>query len=439
AVEGGDDVLHLVARLRGRRVVRDAADENALRVLDSPRLRELGRQLLRHDAEVAAGDLAARDELLRDVLGQVDRNGEPDPLTRRVDGGVDPDRLAPDVEERTTAVSEVDRCVGLDGVLIRGRSAHDGEIAAAPRADHAHREGAVQLAQRVPDRDRPVADPDLIGVAQRDRGQGAGAVDLDDRDVGARIGADDLRLEFAMVAQRDHDIGRVAHDMVVRKDVPFLIDDEARAAAGDLHLLRRLLLSPRTLRGLREEAAEEVAVRPLELISLAGSRVDPPFALDAHDARKRPVRDLGERAFERGDGLRAVLLRVRLGREVQLAGQDESDDDTDDQEAPGQKQNLGRTYCFLRFHSSLHEIPRRPDVTGPINRLRLASFDPGRGLPPLRLGAVARARLASFRSLPRPRRSGCGVEAPLRRIRSRPPRYFSRASGLARRGWRALG
>src|SRR5437660_6194674 len=47
----------------------------------------------------------------------VDRNGESDPyvaVNRALDGVVDADHLALGVQKRTTRVTRVDRCVGLD-------------------------------------------------------------------------------------------------------------------------------------------------------------------------------------------------------------------------------------------------------------------------------------------------------------------------------------
>ena len=77
-------------------------------------------------------DLAARDQLLGDVLGEVDRDREADALAAGVDRGVDADRLAADVAQRAARVAEVDRRVGLDEVLVVGRAAEDVEVRRGP-------------------------------------------------------------------------------------------------------------------------------------------------------------------------------------------------------------------------------------------------------------------------------------------------------------------
>ena len=64
---------------------------------------------------------------------------------------------------------------------------------------------------------------------------GAG-VDLQQGDVGGRIAADERRLERVVVREAHLDRGRAVDDVVVRDDVPLLVDHEARAER-----LRRLL------------------------------------------------------------------------------------------------------------------------------------------------------------------------------------------------------
>jgi len=46
-------------------------------------------------------------------------------------------------------------------------------------------------------------------------------------DVGYRVGADELGVMRLTAAERDHDIGRVARDVIVRDDVSVVRDDEA--------------------------------------------------------------------------------------------------------------------------------------------------------------------------------------------------------------------
>jgi hypothetical protein len=94
-------------------------------------------------------------------------------------------------------VADVDRHVGLDerhqiGVL------HDAALA---RNDA--RGDRVLEAERRADGDHPLADLELGRVAELDAGSGTGRFDLDQRDVGALVAADDLRLELALVGELD--------------------------------------------------------------------------------------------------------------------------------------------------------------------------------------------------------------------------------------------
>src|SRR4029450_8122641 len=66
AVEGGDDVTDLQARLRGRRAGDNLRDPGA------------ARHALDPDAEVGVLHRAARDDRLGDALRPVDRDGEAD-------------------------------------------------------------------------------------------------------------------------------------------------------------------------------------------------------------------------------------------------------------------------------------------------------------------------------------------------------------------------
>ena len=91
----------------------------------------------------------------------VDRDGKADAARTRADRRVDADHLAARVDQRPAAVAEIDRGVGLD-VVVEARI----EQLAADEADHAdgHR---VLVAERVADRADPLADPQLVGIAER--------------------------------------------------------------------------------------------------------------------------------------------------------------------------------------------------------------------------------------------------------------------------------
>src|SRR3954451_7390853 len=129
AVEGGDDVAGLQARL-----LRGAAghDRAALAGLGAVRGDPRAAALVGHvdaGADDRMSGLAAADELLGDPLDLVarDREAQPDAAAlllvaaerlaaERGDRRVDPDHLALGVDERAAGVARVDRRVGLHRV-----------------------------------------------------------------------------------------------------------------------------------------------------------------------------------------------------------------------------------------------------------------------------------------------------------------------------------
>ena len=121
----------------------------------------------------------------------------------------------------------VDRGVGLDDVVDRELVGRGDQP--LQRADDAGGRRAVE-AERIADRDDRVADPHVVGVAERQRGEGARArVDPEDGEVRRRIGADELGLDRVAVREADADRVGAFDDVVVRDDVAGLVDDEAGA------------------------------------------------------------------------------------------------------------------------------------------------------------------------------------------------------------------
>jgi len=79
----------------------------------------------------------------------------------------------------------------------------------------------------------PFAAPDRGFGVEVERGQVLG-IDLDERDVGALVAADDLGDEFTAIGQFDGHFARAVDDMRVGHDVAIRTHDEAGA-----HALRR--------------------------------------------------------------------------------------------------------------------------------------------------------------------------------------------------------
>ena len=98
-------------------------------------------------------------------------------------------------------------------------------------ADDADGGGAAE-GERVADRDHGVADLDEIGVAERERAERAGVrLDLEDGDVGGRVGADHGRVQLLVAGEAHLDAPGARDDPVARDDVPGLVDHEAGAEA----------------------------------------------------------------------------------------------------------------------------------------------------------------------------------------------------------------
>ena len=78
--------------------------------------------------------------------------------------------------------------------------------------------------------DGELADADLVGVAQA-RGAQLGSVNVDHRQVGIGIVADQMRIRAASVSQRDFNPGGAVDDVAVGQDEAVRREDEPGAAA----------------------------------------------------------------------------------------------------------------------------------------------------------------------------------------------------------------
>jgi hypothetical protein len=146
------------------------------------------------DAQGAATDHAAGQQLVLDAVGQVhrDREAEADVAGHRAArveaGGVDADQLAVEVDQRAAGIARVDAGIGLDEVLVAGTR----QVVAADRGDDA-RGHRLAHAERIADRDHEVADLQQVAVRQRDRGEVLRR-DAHQGDVGVRVRAEELGL-----------------------------------------------------------------------------------------------------------------------------------------------------------------------------------------------------------------------------------------------------
>src|SRR5262249_31404351 len=252
AVDRSDDVAGLDARLRGRTIRLRLGDQRALRRLQTKIVGDLRSDGLDLHADPAAGDLTAVLELCDDRLHRRsgDRKGDTYRTAgRRKDGSIDADHVTVDIEGRATRIAFVDRSIDLIEVAV-------GTASDTPTRgrDDAGRYRAAE-AERIAYRQHPVADARRL-VRELDVGEVAAALDLDQRDVGTRIGTDHLgRVGLAVVGRHLDCVGLVDHVVVGHREAVGA-DEEAGALASDEMLTRIATLLGNSSIG-EAEATEE--------------------------------------------------------------------------------------------------------------------------------------------------------------------------------------
>ena len=253
AVELDDDVAGLDARRLRRALVVDAGDQGAARGLDVEAFGDLVGDGLDADAEPAAAQLAELPELIDHAGHRLRGHREADAdraAGGRDDQGVDADHFAVEVEQRAAGIAAVDGGVGLDVVVIGTR----GDIAVA-RRDDAGRHRAAE-AERIADRDHPFAEPQLVGIAELHRGQRLVRLELQHREIGLLVDADDVGLELAAVVHDDVDLVGIRDDVIVGHDDAGGIDDEAGAERVGLVRLQVAALAARPPRRFLKKSSK---------------------------------------------------------------------------------------------------------------------------------------------------------------------------------------
>ena len=240
--------LHHIARQHpgiARRTFGNIGDQRALGVRQADCLGHIRRHILNPHAQPAATGFAKLLQLCDDLADHVRRHRKPDPdrpAGGRQDRGVHADHIAIHVEQRPARVALVDRGIGLDEVIVGAL-----QFAAPGRNDP----GADRksLPQRVAHRHDPIADPHRITVAKGDKGQRFGAFDLQQRDVGLGVGADQFRIQTLTRKELDRDLIGAFDHMVVGDDIAVGRDHKPRTqrlgpagflAAGTVTVLKFL-------------------------------------------------------------------------------------------------------------------------------------------------------------------------------------------------------
>ncbi len=188
-----------------------------------------------------------------------------------------PDHLGREVHQRPARVARVDLGVGLD-VVAHAAARHLHVPPHLPlAADDAGGDRLIE-AERAADRQHPLADLQLVVVAETRRHQIARRlVEPDDRDVGLRVHPQRLGGELAPVAEGHLDVGGARDDVAVGDDVAARVHHHARAG------------SPlRARRRLRHPGAERKKRRRNGAIRLSSSSWPPRIlATRANRSRRR--------------------------------------------------------------------------------------------------------------------------------------------------------
>src|SRR5690606_29054420 len=106
-------------------------------------------------------------------------------------------------------------------------------------ADDTHGHGRLcgfEKAERVSERDHPLADDRRAIVTEFQIRERVFGLDLDERNVGDGIRADEAALELLAIREGHGDLGGVTGDVVVRDDVPVGRYDESGSKVLDLTL-----------------------------------------------------------------------------------------------------------------------------------------------------------------------------------------------------------
>src|SRR6185369_1063876 len=355
AIDGGDDVACLDAGLLRRAAGLRFGNERAFRLLEAEAVGDVLRHRLDLHADPAARDRAMVLELTDDAGHRFrrDRKRDDDRTTgRREDRRINADHVSFGVEGRTAGVAFVDRGVDLNEVVIS-----TGADIASPGRDNTGGDGTAE-AERITDRQYPVANARGF-VGELHVGEWP-ALDLDQCEIGARVGADNFGIVSLAVVRGDLDGVGLFDNVVVRDRVSVGRNDEARALAGD-HATRTAATTRHPFWTVRHtEAAEEFTQARRNLVEVLiaeaiGLRAAVHFDADGDHRRLHFLHDVGEadRSIELTRLLGQVLCDRRwiASRQIETGGNDQrgnteaGDGSAKEREAAGGKSAPGLRLC----------------------------------------------------------------------------------------------
>src|SRR4029077_16410160 len=267
-------------------------DKRALGLLKAEAIRDVLCDRLYLNADPATGHSPmlfklgnnSADGVRRDRKGDTDRAAR-----RREDGGIDTDHVAIGIECRPAGIPFVDRRIDLDEVVIRTGA----DIATARRHD-AGCDGTAKT-KRIANRKHPVAN--AWGLVRELYVREWTIFALDQRQIGARIGADYLGFVNLAIVSRDLNAFSFLDDVVVGDRIAISGDKEARALAGNDVAATAARHAFRPIRNIRHpKTPEELAQSRRDIVATesAGLRTTVDFHAHRNDRRFDLLDDVGK-------------------------------------------------------------------------------------------------------------------------------------------------
>ena len=235
AVHRGDHVARRNAGFQCRAVGLRLGDDRAFGLFQAKAVGDFRRDRLDLDAQPRAIDEPVLLELSHDGSCSIGRDikADSDRATgRREDCRVHADYIAIHIEGWSARVALVDGRVDLDVVVVG-----TGTDVASARGNDAGCDRATKT-KRVADRHDPITDA-RIAVGERHEGEALVGFNLDQGEVGFRIGPDDFRLvDCAIVRRNLYGLG-VIDNVIIGHRIAISGDKEAGALASDGALVVR--------------------------------------------------------------------------------------------------------------------------------------------------------------------------------------------------------
>ena len=179
-------------------------------------------EVVRLNTKPASNDPAVSLDLFHNASNEIDRNRE----TYAGRAGIlcqhcciDADKLPRSIHERAARVALVDRCVGLNKVF----KCRQAEKASPCRTHDSLRDRHTQ-AVGVTNRKHDIADSELVRSAQR-HGRQCTEIDFQEREIGLRVIADELRIGDSPVRHLHTNLCSIADNVPVCDQISLGVDD----------------------------------------------------------------------------------------------------------------------------------------------------------------------------------------------------------------------